>query len=230
MMHKNVLIVGASKGIGAELVSQFSSLSSIHVIALARNIESQNNWSEKENVSVHNFDLASSSLKEDLNNILSNYDQIDYVINNAGLLVNKPFLELTYSDIETSYDVNVIGVMKSLQSILPKMFNQGGHVVNISSMGGFQGTVKFSGLSTYSSSKAALVNLTEMLAEEYKDSKVRFNCLCLGAVQTEMLEKAFPGYKAPVTADKMAEYIVDFTLNAFNWLNGKIIPVSLSTP
>jgi short-subunit dehydrogenase len=110
------------------------------------------------------------------------------------------------------------------------MFNAGGHVVNISSMGGFQGTVKFSGLSTYSSSKAALVNLTEMLAEEFKETKVKFNCLCLGAVQTKMLEKAFPGYQAPITAEKMAEYIVDFTLNSHNWLNGKIIPVSMTTP
>jgi len=54
--------------------------------------------------------------------------------------------------------------------------------------------------------------------------------LCLGAVQTKMLEKAFPGYQAPITAEKMAEYIVDFSLNAHNWLNGKIIPVSLTTP
>jgi short-subunit dehydrogenase len=169
-------------------------------------------------------------MKDELSEILSKHDQIDYVINNAGLLVNKPFLELTDNDIYTSYDVNVIGVMKTLQVVLPKMFNAGGHVVNISSMGGFQGTVKFSGLSAYSSSKAALVNLTEMLAEEFKETKVKFNCLCLGAVQTEMLEKAFPGYQAPITAEKMAEYIVDFSLNAHNWLNGKIIPVSLTTP
>jgi short-subunit dehydrogenase len=230
MMLKKILIVGASKGIGAELVSQFSSLKSIHVIALARNIETQNNWSEKDNISVHNFDLNSSSMKDELSEILSKHDQIDYVINNAGLLVNKPFLELTDNDIYTSYDVNVIGVMKTLQVVLPKMFNAGGHVVNVSSMGGFQGTVKFSGLSAYSSSKAALVNLTEMLAEEFKETKVKFNCLCLGAVQTEMLEKAFPGYQAPITAEKMAEYIVDFSLNAHNWLNGKIIPVSMTTP
>jgi short-subunit dehydrogenase len=169
-------------------------------------------------------------MKEDLSEILTKYSEIDYVVNNAGLLINKAFLELTEKDIQTSYDVNVIGVMKSLQIVLPKMFTSGGHVVNISSMGGFQGTVKFSGLSTYSSSKAALVSLTEMLAEEYKESKVKFNCLCLGAVQTEMLEKAFPGYQAPISATKMAEYIVNFTLNAFNWINGKVIPVSLSTP
>ena len=227
---RRVLIIGASKGIGAELVSLFAKDSSIQVIALARTIEEQNTWKYFKNVQVHNFDLCSDNLVSDLQQIIANYSKIDFLINNAGYLVNKPFLSLTREEIEISYKVNVLGVMTSLQTILPKMLDNGGHVVNISSMGAFQGSVKFPGLSTYSSSKAALTNLTEMLAEEFKDTKLKFNCLCLGAVQTEMLAKAFPGYEAPVSAVEMAEYISDFTLNQWRWINGKIIPVSLSTP
>ena len=227
---RRVLIIGASKGIGAELVSLFAKDSSIQVIALARTIEEQNTWKDFKNVHVHNFDLCSDNLACELLEIIANYSQIDFLINNAGYLVNKPFLSLSREDIEISYKVNVLGVMTSLQTILPKMLENGGHVVNISSMGAFQGSVKFPGLSTYSSSKAALTNLTEMLAEEFKDTKLKFNCLCLGAVQTEMLAKAFPGYEAPVSAVEMAEYISDFTLNQWRWINGKIIPVSLSTP
>lgn len=227
---RRVLIIGASKGIGAELVSLFAKDSSIQVIALARTIEEQNTWKDLKNVQVHNFDLCSDNLVSDLQQIIANYSKIDFLINNAGYLVNKPFLALTREEIEISYKVNVLGVMTSLQTILPKMLHNGGHVVNISSMGAFQGSVKFPGLSTYSSSKAALTNLTEMLAEEFKDTKLKFNCLCLGAVQTEMLAKAFPGYEAPVSSLEMAEYISDFTLHQWKWINGKIIPVSLSTP
>ncbi len=227
---RSVIIIGASKGIGAELVTLLAKDSSIQVIALARTIEEQNTWKDLKNVQVHNFDLCSDNLVSDLQGIIANYSKIDFLINNAGYLVNKPFLSLTREDIEISYKVNVIGVMTSLQTILPKMLENGGHVVNISSMGAFQGSVKFPGLSTYSSSKAALTNLTEMLAEEFKDTKLKFNCLCLGAVQTEMLAKAFPGYEAPVSPLEMAEYISDFTLNQWRWINGKIIPVSLSTP
>ena len=227
---RRVLIIGASKGIGAELVSLFAKDSSIQVIALARTIEEQNTWKYFKNVQVHNFDLCSDNLVSDLQQIIANYSKIDFLINNAGYLVNKPFLSITREEIEISYKVNVLGVMISLQTILPKMLDNGGHVVNISSMGAFQGSVKFPGLSTYSSSKAALTNLTEMLAEEFKDTKLKFNCLCLGAVQTEMLTKAFPGYEAPVSSLEMAEYISDFTLNQWKWINGKIIPVSLSTP
>ncbi len=138
-------------------------------------------------------------------------------------------MELTRAEITHTYEVNVIGVMQAIQACLPQL-GKSSHVVNISSMGGFQGTMKFPGLSAYSPSKAALVSLTELLAEEYKDSGICFNCLCLGAVQTEMLEAAFPGYVAPHSANEMAAYISDFALTAHRFMNGKIIPVSLSTP
>jgi short-subunit dehydrogenase len=230
MMHKVYLVVGASSGIGLELVKLISADETNQVIALARNIENVEELKNKKNIQTKNFDLSSSYLKKELGEILKDVPRIDYVVNNAGLLVNKPFLELTKEDIYSSYQVNILSQFEVIQTVLPKMLELGGHVVNVSSMGAFQGSVKFPGLSTYSSSKAALTNLTEMLAEEFKDSKVKFNCLCLGAAQTKMLEKAFPGYEAPVSAESMAEYIYNFTMNAFRWINGKVIPVSLSTP
>jgi len=227
---RSILVIGASTGVGAEVVSLLAKYSDLQVFALSRSIESVTKWKAFDNVHLFNFDLHSDNLKEELQNIVANFPRIDFVINNAGYLVNKPFLELTSEEILDSYQVNILGVITSLQVLIPKMLPTGGHVVNISSMGAFQGSVKFAGLSTYSSSKAALTNLTEMLAEEFKDTNLKFNCLCLGAVQTEMLSKAFPGYVAPVLPSSMAEYIVDFTLNQWKWMNGKIIPVSLSTP
>ena len=110
------------------------------------------------------------------------------------------------------------------------MMGQQGHVVTVSSMGGVQGSMKFPGLSAYSSSKGAVITLTELLAEEYKETGPSFNVLALGAVQTEMLEEAFPGYKAPVTALEMATYIKDFALTGQKLYNGKLLQVSNSTP
>ena len=176
------------------------------------------------------FDLQNENARLKATSIFNSIEKIDVLINNAGKLVNKPFLELTSDEISSCYQVNVIGVMQTVQAAIPKMIETGGHIVNISSMGGFQGSVKFAGLSAYSTSKAAVCSFTELFAEEYKETKIKMNCLCLGAAQTEMLEEAFPGYIAPVSAEKMAEYISDFALNANQWINGKIIPVSLSTP
>jgi NAD(P)-dependent dehydrogenase (short-subunit alcohol dehydrogenase family) len=97
-------------------------------------------------------------------------------------------------------------------------------------MGGVQGSAKFPGLAAYSSSKAALANLSELLAEELKEKNIRVNCLALGAAQTEMLETAFPGYKAPVTAAEMAQWVGWFAINGHRFFNGKVLPVALSTP
>jgi NAD(P)-dependent dehydrogenase (short-subunit alcohol dehydrogenase family) len=229
-MHKNILIVGASTGIGEEMTKLFALNKANTVLAISRNVESNTDFEKLDNVICKNIDLESTNLKTDLHQFLDSFQSIDFVVFNAGKLINKPFLELAEEEIVSSYKVNVLSAFSVFQVVIPKMKNPNSHVVTISSMGAFQGSVKFSGLSSYSSSKAALTNLTEMLAEEFKDSNIRFNCLCLGAAQTTMLEQAFPGYQAPVSASKMAEFIVDFTLKANQWLNGKIIPVSLSTP
>ena len=228
-MTKSIVVVGASRGIGCEIVKQLAENSDNTILALSRNVlKMESEFAEFGNVRCEKLDLASETVKTDCEVLFGGLTAIDVLINNAGFLINKPFTELTREEIQASYDVNVFGVMETVQAALSKMSI--GHIVNISSIGGFQGSVKFPGLTAYSTSKAALCSFTELFAEEYKDTSIKMNCLCLGAAQTEMLEEAFPGYEAPVNAEKMAEYIVDFSLNGDQWFNGKIIPVSLSTP
>ncbi len=229
-MNKNIVVVGASRGIGRELVLNLAKNPNHTVYAIARFNKGISQYADVPNVHVFSLDLGSSDVKSQITSMFSKIENVDVLINNAGTLVNKPFLELTSNDFQASYQVNVIGVMETVQAFVPKMIENGGHIVNISSIGGFQGSVKFPGLTAYSTSKAALVSFTEMFAEEYKDTKIKMNCLCLGSVQTEMLEEAFPGFKAPLSAEKMAEYIADFSLNAHQWMHGRIIPVSLTTP
>lgn len=226
---RTIVVTGASRGIGMELVKLCAQDKNNTVLALSRNVDKMNQaFAEFENVNSAFLDLNSRTVKEDCTTLFSKYDSIDILINNAGMLVNKPFTELTREDIESCYSVNIISVMETVQAVIPKM--DFGHIVNISSMGGFQGSVKFAGLSAYSTSKAALCSFTELFSEEYKNTNIAMNCLCLGAAQTEMLEEAFPGYEAPVSAKEMAEFITSFALNSNRWIKGKIIPVSLSTP
>lgn len=230
MMHKNIVVVGASRGIGRELVLNLAQNPNHTVYAIARFSKGTSQYADMPNVHTFALDLAGSDVRSQITSMFSAIENVDVLINNAGTLVNKPFLELTSEDFQESYQVNVIGVMETVQAFVPKMIKNGGHIVNISSVGGFQGSVKFPGLTAYSTSKAALVSFTELFAEEYKDTKIKTNCLCLGSVQTEMLEEAFPGLQAPLSAEKMAEYIADFSLNAHQWMHGRIIPVSLTTP
>lgn len=230
MTKRRVVVVGASRGIGAALVELLQTDPSIEILALSRNHEELiKRFGKLERVSVANFDL-SNGVREQANDLFSNFGRIDILINNAGLLIKQPFEQLSHESFSHSYQVNVIGVMETVQSALPYLNEAGAHIVNVSSMGGFQGSAKFAGLTAYSTSKAALCSFTELFAEEYKDSTIKMNCLCLGAAQTEMLEAAFPGYEAPLNAHEMAEFIADFSLNGHRWMNGKIIPVSLSMP
>lgn len=225
---KTIIITGTSRGIGFELAKQFADAGH-RVLALSRNTETINALNHS-NITAISFDIVKEEAISDLSKMLKNeFSRVDILINNAGFLVNKPFEELTSSDFMQSYQVNVFGPAALIQTVLPFM-NSEGHVVNISSMGGIQGSVKFPGLSAYSSSKGAILTLTELLAEEYKSSGPAFNALALGSVQTEMLEEAFPGLQAACTPKEMASYILDFALTGNRFFNGKILQVSNSTP
>ena len=223
---KTILVTGASNGIGFEVAKIAASLGH-KVIAISRDI---GNLKSIDNIDSYSVDITNEELLENLvKRLIRKNIKLDVLINNAGLLINSPFEKTSMKSFKDVYNVNIFGVVSVIRMCLP-IINKSGHVVNISSMGGVQGSSKFSGLSAYSSSKGALITLTELLAEEYKNTGPSFNVLALGAVQTKMLEKAFPGYKSNISAKKMASYILDFSISGHELLNGKLIPVSLSTP
>lgn len=227
-MSKNIIITGTSRGIGFELVNLFASQGH-NVLALSRNAQPVNNL-PFENVTSLSFDLGKKSDYKKVENFIDQeWKHVDILINNAGTLLNKPFASTTFDDFENVYKTNVFGVSEMTRITLPYM-KHSSHVVTISSMGGIQGSMKFPGLSAYSSSKGAVITLTELLAEEYKETGPQFNVLALGAVQTEMLKEAFPDYNAPTTALEMATYIHDFALTGNKYYNGKVLQVSNSTP
>lgn len=224
----NIIVTGCSRGIGYELIQLFANQGH-QVLALSRKTAPISEL-QNPNIFTLSCDISKvSDLKKVDEFIIENWQQVDVLINNAGKLANKPFLETSTEDFEEVYKVNVFGVASITKLVVPKMLKNG-HVVTISSMGGVQGSVKFPGLSAYSSSKGAVITLTELWAEEFKEAGPSFNVLALGAVQTEMLEEAFPGYIAPTTALEMATYIQNFALTGHKMYNGKLLQVSNSTP
>lgn len=233
----NIIIAGASRGIGFEIVKQFITKGENKVVAISRNNEKLIELRDEcalinssAQVLPLPFDFETGNYQEDLiPPILDFFDTVDILVYNAGLLINKPIDELDDNAFDRIFQVNVKGAFKMVR-LLKERFNNPSHVVTISSMGGFQGSSKFPGLSLYSASKGALAILTECLAEELKEKNIKCNCLALGAVQTEMLEEAFPGYLAPLQAEEMSSYIADFAKTGHRYYNGKILPVSLSTP
>ena len=224
---KNVIITGTSRGIGFELALQFANAGH-QVLAISRKTPQE--FIEHKNITCLSVDIGNEAEINEVEKFLSrSWKKVDIIIHNAGSLINKPFSQLSQTDFENVYRVNVFGVANLTRIALPFLQN-GSHVVTISSMGGIQGSMKFAGLAAYSSSKGAVITLSELLAEEYKEQGIAFNVLALGAVNTEMLQEAFPGYQAPISPKEMADYIFNFALSGNKYHNGKIIQVSSSTP
>jgi len=224
---KNVIITGTSRGIGYELALQFANAGH-QVLAISRKTPQE--LIEHQNITCLSVDIGNETEMIEVEKFLSrSWKKVDIIIHNAGSLINKPFSQLSQTDFEQVYKVNVFAVAELTRICLPFLQN-GSHVVTISSMGGIQGSMKFAGLAAYSSSKGAVITLSELLAEEYKEKGISFNVLALGAVNTEMLQEAFPGYQAPISPKEMADFIFNFALSGNKYHNGKIIQVSSSTP
>ena len=225
---KNVIITGTSRGIGFELAKQFAN-NGHQVLALSRNTKPLEEFNHQ-NITVISIDLSNNSEMHKITAFVkSNWKKVDILINNAGKLINKVFTDLSSEDFLEVYKVNVFAVAELTKLMIP-FLQKGSHVVTVSSMGGIQGSMKFPGLAAYSSAKGAVITLSELLAEEYKEQEIAFNVLAIGAVQTEMLKEAFPDYQAPLSAQEMANYIFDFSLTGNKFYNGKVLQVSSSTP
>ncbi|MFD1769392.1 SDR family NAD(P)-dependent oxidoreductase [Sphingobacterium suaedae] len=234
----NIIITGASSGIGFESVLDLTAKKENNVIALARSADKLRKLHEistslnPEGGTLYpaQFDIFYDNYADSLVPFIqSKFETVDILINNAGMLINKPFLETTLEDFAEVFQTNLLGQVNMIKHIVPLMKN-GGHIVNIGSMGGFQGSAKFPGLAAYSASKGALATLTECLAEEFRDLNISVNCLALGSSQTEMFEEAFPGVEAGTLAFEMGRYVAEFAQNGHKYYNGKILPVANTTP
>jgi len=226
-LSKNIIITGTSRGIGYELALQFAN-EGHQVLAISR--KTSQALIENPNITCLSIDISNLEELLQVGKIISQtWKKIDILIHNAGSLLHKPFSEITSVEFQNIYKINVFAVAELTKICIPFM-EKGSHVVTISSMGGIQGSMKFAGLAAYSSSKGAVITLSELLAEEYKEQGIDFNVLALGAVNTEMLQEAFPGYEAPLSAKEMADYIFNFALTGNKYYNGKVLQVSSSTP
>lgn len=234
----NIIVTGASKGIGYDVVLEFSKSGDNKIIAIARDydklIELQKKCFEnyQNKIEIVKFDITEDAAhNNDLLSALKEIETVDILINNAAVLINKKFEDLSEEDWSLTFSTNVFGPVNLIKLIYSKLKNSRfAHIINISSIGGLERTKKFSGLSAYSASKAALVNLTECMAEEFLEDNIFCNCLSLGSVNTEMFREAFPSYSTEVSSTEISKFICDFSKNYRKFFNGKVIPIAISTP
>jgi NAD(P)-dependent dehydrogenase (short-subunit alcohol dehydrogenase family) len=235
----NIIITGASSGIGFQTALKLSRKEHNRVFVLSRNKAGLDRLVEQSKsdgvagvIIPLVIDIAANNFGELIELLQANHvEHLDILIHNAGQLITAPFESLKLEDWQTVYQTNVFAVAMLTRTLMPLMGGERHtHIIGISSIGGVQGSIKFPGLSAYSSSKGAMLIMLECLAEEFKGRNIDVNCLALGAVQTEMLTKAFPGYQAPLDASQMAEFIAEFSEWGWKYFKGKVLPVSVSNP
>lgn len=230
-----VLVTGASTGVGRATAKALVQEHHCEVLAVARNKEKLVALAEE----CHGVggrlvplavDLTSPDAVPEIVRAVGSR-RLHGLVNNAGGFLKRGLGEWTAQDAQYLFHVNATVPLLMAQALAVRL--QGdppGHVLNIGSMGGFQGSVKFPGLAAYSASKAALANLTECLAEELKGQGVHCNCVCLGAVDTAMLRAAFPDYRAPVGPEEVGSWLARFLLEGHKFFNGKVLPFASTTP
>ena len=234
----NIVVTGASKGIGLQIVKSLAGLQAHKIIGISRNYKQLvklKDWCSKNTETEFipiSYDFQQITFSEPkLSGIIrQHFNSIEILINNAGTLINKPFEIISAEEINRIFTVNYLAPTLLIKNLLPLLKIGKAHIINISSMAGYQESKKFAGLSHYSASKAALASITECLAEEYKNDKIVFNALALGSVQTEMLAEAFPGLKASTSPEEMGSYIANFAIEGKSLYNGRIIQVNNTTP
>lgn len=230
-MSKNILVTGASRGIGYQTALKLASKGHT-VIATARSADKLNalaGSASSGKIIPVTADLTVTDSIQKLVHTVTDLGRLDGLINNAGAVHRESFVDTDIEVFQHLMDVNVFGIVR-LTKALKKYLGKGSHILNISSMSGYQGSLKFGGLSAYGAAKAAVAGLSEVLSAEFTSDGIAVNCLCIGAVQTEMFEEAFPGFEAPVSPEQMGTYISDFVLTGHEFYNGKVLPVALNNP
>lgn len=226
------IVTGAGRGVGRATVVELARAHGRRVIAVGRDAEALAAVAEEAGTLVEPLRLditgpeAAAILREAVGD-----RAVEALVHNAGRLLHRSLGAYDLRSMEELFVINVHAPLLLTQALADKLAGSpGGHVVVISSMGGFQDSVKFPGLAAYSASKAAAACLAQCLAAELGGRGVRCNALALGAVDTDMLRAAFPGYQAPVDAETMGRYVARFALEGADLFNAKVLPVAVSTP
>jgi len=227
----NILIIGCGQGLGYESLKKFAAKKSNNILAASKNIAPIQQLKSLAKITAFKLDLEKPENIDSLFKFITKLNfRPDIFLFNSGILIKKEFKKFDFLDINKIFQVNFFSFAQIVKLLILRENPYPKHILSISSMSGFQYSAKFPGMSMYGASKAALVSLTESLSEEYKNMDIKFNTLALGAMQTEMLKSAFPEYKAPLNANEMAEFVVWFALNGYKFMNGKVLPVTLTTP
>ena len=183
--NKNILITGASGGIGNALVKKFLSLGG-NVMGSGTKIEKLDLLKKQfPSIKVKKFDMIEHSrMQEFIDNVFLELGGLDIIINNAGTNVDNLSLRMKEDEWKRVIDINLTSTFLLSKYGIKKMLkNKFGRVINITSVVGHTGNL---GQSNYAASKAGIIGMSKSLAIEYAKKNITVNCVSPGFIESDM--------------------------------------------
>ena len=197
--NKKILVTGASGGIGREIVKKFDSLEG-SIVATGTNTEKLDLLKKDfPNINIIKFDISNhSKIEEFIDNITTQLNGLDILINNAGTNMDNLSLRMKEEEWKKVIDINLTSTFLLSKYAIKKMLkNKYGRIVNITSVVGHTGNL---GQSNYAASKAGIIGMTKSLAIEYAKKNITLNCVSPGFIQSKMTDNIIESIKSVLTS------------------------------
>ena len=197
--NKKILITGATGGIGYALVKKFISLDGTVLATGTNNEKLQSLKKEFPDIIILKFDISDhSKIEEFIENVYTQLNGLDVLINNAGVAVDNLSLRMKNEEWQKVIDINLSSTFYLCKHTIKKMLkNKYGKIVNITSIVGHTGNL---GQSNYAASKAGIIGMSKSLAIEYAKKNITINCVSPGFIQSNMTDKIEDSMKSILTS------------------------------
>ena len=235
LKKKNVIITGASGGIGNSIIEKFNEAGA-NIIASGTKMEKLEELKNKfKNIKILKFDISQSEkIEEFIENATNELGGLDCIINNAGITQDNLAIRMGLEEWKNVININLTSTFLMSKFAIKKMLkNKSGKIVNITSVVGHTGNV---GQANYTASKAGIIAMSKSLAIEYAKKNININCISPGFIKTAMTDKIDDKFKETIISkipsarlgepDDIANAVVFLSSNQSNYINGETLHVN----
>ena len=234
--HKNIIVTGASGGIGNSIVEKFNELGG-NILATGTREEKLQELKEKfKNIKILKFDISKhDKIEEFINNATEELGgKLDCIVNNAGITRDNLTIRMSMEEWSKVIDINLTSTFLMSKFAIKKMLkNKSGKIINITSVVGHTGNV---GQANYTASKAGIVAMSKSLSIEYAKKNINVNCISPGFISSAMTDKIDDKFKetiiSKIPANRLgkpadvADAVVFLASSASDYINGETIHVN----
>ena len=234
--NKNIIVTGASGGIGNSIIQKFNEYGA-NILASGTRIEKLNELKSKyKKIKILKFDISQSDkiekFIEDSSNELGG--NIDCLVNNAGITADNLAIRMSLEEWKKVLDINLTSTFLLSKFAIKKMLkNKTGKIINITSVVGHTGNL---GQTNYTASKAGIIAMSKSLAIEYAKKNININCISPGFIKTAMTDKIDEKFKEFIISkipsarlgepEDVANAVIFLASNLSNYINGETIHVN----